>query len=130
MLNTGDIEFMAQSQDEIYTLRERSITFIYITKTIDDFTGQPIGEEEVPHVSSAVITETSIRSKDGSHYVADGIEYEQGDLKIDVKIESIADIKDEIVRAEFDGKKYELLGGDRKGIGIRNRVEYIGREIA
>ena len=77
---------------------------------------------------NAVITEISARSKDGSRRLINGVEVEQGDLKIDIKIELIDDIKDVITRAEFDEKKYELLGGDRKGIGVRNRVEYIGRE--
>ena len=60
----------------------------------------------------------------------DGIEYEQGDIKIDLKIEAVEGLADKITRAEFDGKKYELLGGDKKGIGVRNRIEFVGRVIA
>lgn len=130
MLNAGDIEFMKESQDEIYTLRQRPVTVIYLDKQYDDFTGELIGEKEVPRAINAVITEVSTRSKDGSRYVENGIEYEQGDVKIDIKLDQIRDIVDKLVRAEFDGKAYELLGGDRKGIGIRNRIEYVGRVIA
>ena len=128
MLNENDIEYMRQSQDEIYVLRQRPISVIYVNKTYDDITGEFIGETETERDVNAVITEISTRSKDGSRRLINGVEVEQGDLKIDIKIELIDDIKDAITRAEFDEKKYELLGGDRKGIGVRNRVEYIGRE--
>lgn len=128
MLNENDIEYMRQSQDEIYVLRQRPISVIYVNKTYDDITGEFIGETETERDVNAVITEISTRSKDGSRRLINGVEVEQGDLKIDIKIELIDDIKDVITRAEFDEKKYELLGGDRKGIGVRNRVEYIGRE--
>lgn len=130
MLNESDIDFMRASQGEIYELRKRPIDVIYTQEIYDDFTGELISRSEESKRIDAVITEISIRSKDGSRYVQDGIEYEQGDLKIDIKIESIEGIADKVTRAEFDGKKYELLGGDKKGIGVRNRIEFIGRVIA
>lgn len=130
MISDGDIDFMAQAQDEIYTLRQRPIKVIYIDKVYDDFTGQLISEKEVEARAQAVITEVSIRGRDGSRYVENGIEYEQGDVKIDIKVEYVEGIADKLTRAIHDGKTYELLGGDRKGIGKRNRYEFIGREIA
>ncbi len=129
MLTEADIEFMSEAQVEVYTLRQRSISVIYLEKVYDDFTGELLEEIENTFEVQAVITEISIRSKDGSRYIENGIEYEQGDLKIDVKLEYIDEFYDKLVRAEFDGKKYELIGGDRKGIGKRNRIEFIGREI-
>lgn len=124
MLTQEDITYMKDAQDEIYELRQRPITFIFLDKQFDPITNLPIGESEQSREVQAVITEIrSTRSMEG------GIEYEQGDIKIDVKIELIEDIADKITRAEFDGKTYELLGGDRKGIGKRNRYEYLGREI-
>lgn len=129
MLTQADIEYMRASQDEMYELRQRPIDVIYIDKVYDDFTGEIVDVAEVKRPVNAVITEVSIRSKDGSRYVVNGIEYEQGDIKIDVKLDYIDDIIDKLTRAEFDGKKYELLGGDRKGIGTRNRIEYVGRVI-
>jgi len=124
MLTQEDITYMKDAQDEIYELRQRPITFIYLDKQFDPITNLPIGESEQSREIQAVITEIrSTRSMEG------GIEYEQGDIKIDVKIELIEDIADKITRAEFDGKTYELLGGDHKGIGKRNRYEYLGREI-
>ncbi len=129
MISEEDIDFMREAQDEIYALRQRSISVIYLEKVYDDFTGELLEEIENTFEVQAVITEISIRSKDGSRYIENGIEYEQGDLKIDIKLEYIEEIYDKLVRAEFDGKKYELIGGDRKGIGKRNRIEFIGREI-
>jgi len=124
MLTQDDITYMKDAQDDIYELRQRPITFIFLDKQIDPITGLPIGESEQSREVLAVITEIrGTRDMDG------GIEYEQGDIKIDVKIELIEDIADKITRAEFDGKTYELLGGDRKGIGKRNRYEYLGREV-
>lgn len=124
MINEYDIDFMKDAQDEIYELRQRPITFIFLDKQFDPITNLPIGESEQSLEVQAVITEIrSTRSMEG------GIEYEQGDIKIDVKIELVEDIADKITRAEFDGKTYELLGGDRKGIGKRNRYEYLGREV-
>src|SRR5690625_4573057 len=107
MLNAGDIEFMKRSQDEIYTLRERPISLVSIEKVYDDFTGQLIDESETEHATSAVVTEITIRSKDGARYLEDGIEYEQGDVKIDIKSDNLIGITGDILRAYFDGKEYE-----------------------
>lgn len=130
MLTENDINFMAESQDEIYTLRQRPISVIYLDKVIDKYTGEVISENEEPREVGAVVTEVSIRGKDGSRYMDGGIEYEQGDVKFDIKYDYISDIADDLIRAEYDGKKYELLGDDKKGIGRRNRYEFIGRVIA
>ena len=129
MLTENDINFMAESQDEIYTLRQRPISVIYLDKVIDEYTGEVISENEEPREVSAVVTELSTRGKD-ARYMDGGIEYEQGDVKFDIKYDYISDIADDLIRAEYDGKKYELLGDDKKGIGRRNRYEFIGRVIA
>lgn len=129
MLNEGDIEFMRISQDEIYTLRQRPITVIYVEKEYDDFTGEVISEKDVPRKTSAVITDMSNRSVNGERYVVNGIEYEAGDAKFDVKKDEIADIIDKVTQVIYDDKTYEILGDDKKGIGVRNRYEIIGRVI-
>lgn len=129
MVTEGDIEFMRLSQDEIYTLRQQPIIVIYIEKETDDFTGEVIGEKEVPVNTKAVVTEVSIRSKEGERYVSNGIEFEAGDAKFDVKKDEISDIIDKAARIKYDGKTYEILGDDKKGIGVRNRYEIIGRVI-
>src|SRR5690625_4028428 len=51
MLNTGDIEFMKELQDEIYELRCRPITFFYVTTEYDEESGIEIGETEIGRAS-------------------------------------------------------------------------------
>lgn len=124
MLTPSDIEFIEDAQNEIYELRARPITFIYLDKQIDPITGLPLGETEQERTVDAVVTELkNTRGMEG------GIIYEQGDIKIDAKIALISDIADKIERAVYNGKTYEILGGDRKGIGKRNRLEILGRKI-
>ena len=130
MLTSSDIEFMKDAQDELYELRVRPITLIYEVKQYDDVSGALIGTAEEGRTVDAVITELSINKANGARYLESGVEYEQGDIKIDVKIERIADVEGTLTKALFDDKRYEILGGDKKGIGVRNRIEYIGREIA
>src|SRR5699024_1890027 len=129
MLNPGDIELMHEWQSEAYEMRCRPITLFYVDKEYDPISGIEIGEKEFELPAEAVITEMS-RKGDGSRYYEDGIEYEEGDIKIDVKLEYLTGNERKIIRVNFDGKDYEILGGDLKGIGRRNRIEYLGREIS
>ena len=127
MINAQDIDFMHASLDEIYTNRERNISVIYVGKKYDPITGVLIGEGEVPREVSAVVTEISSgveRSLEG------GVKFEEGDIKVDVKIGLIEDIAEVIERMEYDGDTYEILSIDKKGIGRRNRYEIVGRVIA
>src|SRR5690625_7940818 len=57
MLNEMDIELMQEWQDEIYTLRERPISVIYLDKLVDPVTGVTIGESEQTREVTAVVTE-------------------------------------------------------------------------
>src|SRR5690625_1422411 len=118
MLTENDINFMAESQDEIYTLRQRSINVIYLDKVIDEYTGAVISEDEEPREVSAVVTELSRRGKDARH-MEGGIEYAQGGGKFDIQDDYRPEIADVLIRAEYDGEKYELLGADKKRIGRR-----------
>src|SRR5690625_8002686 len=114
MLTENDINFMAESQDEIYTLRQRPINVIYLDKVIDDFTGEVISENEEPREVGAVVTEVSNSGKDGSRYMDGGIEYEQGGVKFDIRYDYITDMSDVLIRAEYDGNKYDLLRDVKK----------------
>lgn len=127
MLTESDIEFMRASQEEIYVLRERPVDLIYFKETHDPITGELIGRQEVSREVIAVVTEISSGT---DRSMESGVIYEQGDIKIDVKLDHVADIEKRIVRASYDGENYEIISSDRKGIGIRNRVEIIGRVIA
>ena len=126
MLSEKDLEFMRDSQSEIYELRERPITVFYTEVERDEITGEPIGEKEFDLKVSAIVTENSgeVRS------VSEGTLFEAGDAKFDIKIEQLKGIAVLVERIEYDGKKYEILGDNKKGIGIRNRIEFIGRVIS
>lgn len=127
MLNESDIDLMSEWQDEIYTLRARPVTFIYRDKQIDPISGIEIGETEHNREANAVVTEVSSNS---DRNIAAGIIYEEGDIKVDVKIEFIEDIADKITQMVYDGKEYEIVAKPKKGIGRRNRYELHGRVIA
>lgn len=129
MLTDADITFMHDTQDDMYTLRCRPLTFMYEEIQYDAITGIEIGTAETKVSALAVVTEISIRKNAGERGLVSGIEYEQGDIKIDVKIEAIADIADKVTQVEYSSRIYELIGNDRKGIGRRNRYEMLGREI-
>lgn len=127
MLNEMDIELMREWQDEIYTLRERPVSVIYLDKLVDPVTGVTIGEPEQTREVTAVVTEftsSNDRSMEG------GIIYEEGDIKVDVKIEYVEDIADKITKLSYSGNDYEIVSLPRKGIGQRNRYELHGRVMA
>lgn len=130
MINEGDIEFMNASLDEIYTNRERPVTVIYVDKARDPITGVPLGETEQPREVQAVVTEISSNVGRDERSMSNGILYEEGDIKVDVKIGLIEDIADKITRMEYSEKDYEIVAKPRKGIGRRNRYELHGRVIA
>src|SRR5699024_11253651 len=109
--------------------RPRPIALCCGEKVNDAISGREVGEKECEVRAGAVITEISIKGE-GSRYYEDGIENEEGDIKIDVKLEYLTGNERKIIRVSFDGKDYEILGGDLKGIGRRNRIEYLGREIS
>src|SRR5690625_7790680 len=106
MLNAGDIEFMDDSLDEIYTHRTRTINVIYLEKQFDLINGMPIGEQEVPREVDAVVTEIS--SMIPERTIEGGIKYIDVDIKYDVKIELIEDIIMKIERIESDDDEFEI----------------------
>lgn len=127
MLNEMDIELMREWQDETYTLRERPVSVIYLDKFVDPVTGVTIGESEQTREVTAVVTEftsSNDRSMEG------GIIYEEGDIKVDVKIEYVEDIADKITKLSYSDKDYEIVSLPQKGIGQRNRYELHGRVMA
>ena len=128
MLNDYDIEFMRQTRSEIIANRTSKINVKYSDVTErDPFTGEPVGETEVTRQVDAVVTEISTgvdRDLDG------GIEVQTGDLNVSISLEQIADIADKITAILYDGKDYEILAIDKKGIGVDNRYEIIARLIS
>lgn len=126
MINEQDIELMHEWRDEVVAHRERPVTVIYVDKAYDPITGVPIGETEQTREVTAVVTEISSSS---DRNMADGIIYEEGDIKVDVKIELIEDIADKITQMEYADEDYEIVAKPRKGIGRRNRYELHGRVV-
>jgi hypothetical protein len=132
MLNDYDIEFMRQSRSEIIANRTSKIIVKYKDVTErDPFTGEPIGELEVQRTVQSVVTEISSIAKSGAdRWLESGIKLESGDLWLSVNIDDVGDILDKIERIEYDGKRYEILAKDKKGIGAVNRVEIVARLIS
>lgn len=126
MINEQDIDLMHEWRDEVVAHRERPVTVIYVDKAYDPITGVPIGETEQTREVTAVVTEISSSS---DRNMADGIIYEEGDIKVDVKIELIEDIADKITQMEYADEDYEIVANPRKGIGRRNRYELHGRVV-
>lgn len=129
MINESDIDLMHAWRDEMITNRQRPVSVVYVDKERDPLTGAVIGEKEHTREVIAVVTELSIKSSSGSRSIEGGVVFDEGDIKVDVSIELVADIAPQVVRIYFDDKDYEVLGSDKKGIGRRNRYEFIGREI-
>lgn len=128
MLTQADIEFMRQTRSEITANRTSKINVKYSDVTErDPFTGEPVGETEVTRQVDAVITEISTGV---DRYLDGGIEVQTGDLNVSISIDLIADIADKITAILYDGKDYEILAIDKKGIGVDNRYEIIARLIS
>lgn len=125
MLTQADIGFIKANRGELTANRTSKIIVKYSDVTErDPFTGEPVGESEVTRQVDAVVTEISTGVD--REYIG-GVEVLSGDLRISVAIELIADIADKLVALVHDGKEYEILAYDKKGIGERNRHELLAR---
>jgi hypothetical protein len=132
MLNDYDIEFMRQSRSEIVANRTSPIIVKYTDVTErDPFTGEPVGSLEVTRQVDAVVTEiSSVISTGVDREIIGGIIVQTGDLTISISLEQVANIADKITSIVYDGKNYEILAMDKKGIGVRNRFEILARLIS
>jgi hypothetical protein len=125
VLTEHDIEFIKANRREL--IANRTLKIIVKYKDVnerDPFTGEPVGDPESTREVDAVVTEVSAGVD--REYIG-GVEVLSGDLRISVAIELIADIADKLVALEHDGKEYEILAYDKKGIGERNRYELLAR---
>lgn len=132
MLTGFDIDWIKANRAELVANRTSTIIVKYKDVTDrDPFTGEPIGETEVSRTVQSVVTEISSSAGLGvDRRLENGIELEGGDLWLSVNIDDVADILDKIERIEYDGKQYEILAKDKKGIGAANRVEIVARLIS
>lgn len=129
MLTPEDIEFMRNTRAEVVANRQSPITLKYTDGgEVDPITEEVIGGEDKPKLTTGVVTEISSQVKI-DRYLENGIEVEKGDIWFSVSLEELADIYDSITEVEYDGHTYEVVSKDKKGIGKRNRAEFVGRLI-
>lgn len=129
MLTAHDIEFMRQSRAEMVAGRQSDITIVYEdgAGTVDPITGEQSGGKSTKQ-AQAVVTEISSQVKIDK-LTEGGIEVEKGDIWFSVAIDEIVDIYETITEVVYDGKTYAVLSKDKKGIGERNRIEFVGRSV-
>jgi hypothetical protein len=129
LLTPEDIEFMRQTRSEVVANRQSLITLIYEDGgEVDPITEEVIDGESQEKPTVGVVTEISSQVKI-DRYLENGVEVEKGDIWFSVAIGELEDIYDTITEVEYDGQSYEVLSKDKKGIGQRNRAEFVGRLI-
>lgn len=130
MLTDADIEFMKQNREEITAKRTHDITVYYAGEvSYDPITNEPIGEVPGERIVPSVVTEiSSTASANSERGLINGIIIETGDIWFSVNIDLIEDIAKTITLVKYDGVDYEVLAKDKKGIGKRNRIEFLGRK--
>ncbi len=129
MITEWDIEFMRKTRAEMVAGRQSDIILYYKDGgAVDPITNEPIGEiKEKPAVS--VVTEIASQVKI-DRLLENGIQVEKGDIWFSVPIDYLTGILEDIVQVKYDGNIYEVLSKDKKGIGARNRAEFVGRRIS
>lgn len=130
MLTDADIEFMKRNREEITAKRTHDITVYYAGEvSYDPITNEPIGVVPGERVVPSVVTEiSSTASANSERSLIDGILIETGDIWFSVNIDLIEDIVGKITSVKYDEVDYEVLAKDKKGIGKRNRIEFLGRK--
>src|SRR5690625_6613170 len=109
LINEGDIDFMRDSLDDIYTHRERPVTVKYFEIEYDPLTGVEIGKTESTSEVSAVVTELSKGERANMREYEKGVYIEQGDIKADIKIVQIEEIASRKTKMSHSGRELALL---------------------
>lgn len=126
MLTEADIAFIRATRREIVTNRQHPVTLTYTTEgERDPWTDEPVEGEATRDVMS-VVTEISSQAI-ADRQIINGVEVVEGDLWFSVDIDTIDDIFDRVTAAHYDDRDYTIIAQDKKGIGERNRVEFLGR---
>jgi hypothetical protein len=121
---------MKETRKEVVANRQSSITLIYEDGgVVDPITDEVIEPIETPYNTLGVVIEISSQVK-YDRFIENGIEVQKGDIWFSVAIEELADIYEKITELIYGGKRYEILSKDKKGIGERNRAEFVGRLIS
>ena len=130
MITPEDIEFMKAARAEMVSGRRRQITLTArIQVGIDPYTKQP-KYENVRHTVEAVVTEISGTSGVAiERKLENGMTVIDGDIQFSVSLDQTTLDDIEYKTVVYEGAEYMILASDRKGIGERNRVEFLGRVI-
>ncbi|MCR1994550.1 hypothetical protein NSA31_22690 [Bacillus subtilis] len=128
MITPEDIAFMKHARKEVVQGRTHDVVLFYEGEVVrDPITNEPLPQIDPPkRIVPSVVTEISSQVKIDK-YLADGIEVQSGDIWFSIAIELIEDIYESLKSVIYDGKTYEILSVDKKGIGARNRAEIVGR---
>ncbi|MDF1510876.1 hypothetical protein PZE06_22335 [Robertmurraya sp. DFI.2.37] len=132
MLTPQDIEFMRNTRKEIVAERQHPIVLYYeVAGALDPITDEPIGAETVEIHTESVVTEIASMAQSAfERLLNDGVLVEKGDIWFSVDIDVVNDLIEQITSVKYDGRDYEIMAADKKGIGERNRVEFVGRLIS
>ena len=143
MLTNEDIEFIKQTRKEVVNNRQYDITIYWeVDGEKDPWTGEPLEPTTDDKVVKSVVTEITAINKGANRLIISGIEVEEGDIQFSISIEDIIsipyflrvdnaddkyDIFGDVKNITYDGREYTVLAQSKKGIGERNRVEFLGR---
>lgn len=132
MLTKQDIEMIRSTRAEVTNNRQTLITIAYEgAGTVDDITGEVIGGMEERRDVMSVVTEISTVADSGiERLIVGGVAVEKGDVWLSVDFALIADIADKIDKLRYDGVWYAVMASDKKGLGVINRVEVLGRVLS
>lgn len=130
MITPEDVNFMKSARAEAMAGRERDITMTTKIQTGEDrYTKQPI-YETTNHAVRAVVTEISGTSGVAIERKLDeGMSVIDGDIQFSVSLDMITEDTDAYKTIVYNGENYMILAADFKGIGERNRIEFLGRVI-
>lgn len=120
---------MTDSRDLMYAGREFDISLIHYVVLFDELTGQELSKERVVVEVPAVVTEISNKGGKSERGMSDGIVYESGDAKFDIRVSEFSGDISGITSVLYNNEEFEILGTERKGIGKINRFEIVGRVI-
>lgn len=127
MLTDADIALIKATRDETTAHRKRPVTLTYDVEGVEDpLTGETVGGGTDTREVQAVVTELSSQAVADRVLIA-GAEANIGDIWFSVNIDLVADVFDAVTDVIHDGRAYTIIAQDKKGIGVRNRVEFLGR---
>lgn len=128
MLTNDDVLWIKGNRTEITQNRTTAITLAFTVQgAVDEWTGEVTETRNTVEVD-AVVTEIST-GVDRDLFA--GVEVEKGDIQVAITIDDVgANDTDDLDVITYDGKDYAVLAVDKKGIGVDNRYEVLGREVS